>query len=754
MRFSDRPLRVPEPGFGRKTACVLLATLLFWSPALGYPLAARAQDGEYLPTEVELDLGGLGARDLERRDGPDLPDHERLDRVPNEPAPGATPIALPGGEQGASAVTPQAISLPNAEGSIEGMGESFSPVLSSGTATFSVPIAVAPGRAGVQPSLSLGYSTTGGNGPVGFGWSLGVPMIHRQTDRGVPRYVDAPSWHREEDRFIYNGGQELVPVDAAAAAALDASADPSADAAAVPADVAGWQQYRARVEGGFMRFFRAPDSRRWVVQSKDGTRFDFGPLASGPLEAVQASAHALEADPGGSGDVFGWALTRMTDAHGSSVFYLYDTDDARSYVTDVYYVSPHACAATGPACTAPLSQYGARVRLVYEARPDVFAGYTAGWRVGTARRLARVEVTAWNDASHERTLVRRYHLRYHADRFHSLLASVQVEGRPDALDGSAGARVGDARVSERALGDRVVGALLPPMRFRYSALGGDGPTSPPVPGFGGISSRVRAVASSPPHSADEARADLFDVNSDGLPDLVVTDPARYRTPEGGPAVGVFFNGFTGRRAEPAGAAATFSDAVPMAVDPALAAVLNLNNLNVVPMDIDGDGRGDLLHMPRFRTYGWWAPTRRGADVVSPADQGWAWTYAQIALPPGDTDPRIDLGRDGAHIRVLDVNGDHLVDVVRTTGTAIQTWLNLGWLPGGDGRFGSYEWTGTAYALSTAPYESCLVHAGLPVDFENPEVRLADMNGDGLQDLVQVRRGRVVYWPGRGDGTFG
>jgi hypothetical protein len=30
------------------------------------------------------------------------------------------------------------------------MGESFSPVLSSGTGTFSVPIAVTPGRAGVR----------------------------------------------------------------------------------------------------------------------------------------------------------------------------------------------------------------------------------------------------------------------------------------------------------------------------------------------------------------------------------------------------------------------------------------------------------------------------------------------------------------------------------------------------------------------------------------------------------------------------
>ncbi|MCA9615932.1 MAG: hypothetical protein KC586_24420, partial [Myxococcales bacterium] len=93
-----------------------------------------------------------------------------------------------------SAVTPSALSLPSAEGSIEGMGESFSPVLSSGAATFSVPVALPSGRAGVQPSLGLSYGSTNGNGPVGFGWGFSVPMIVRQSDRGLPRYVDEPAW--------------------------------------------------------------------------------------------------------------------------------------------------------------------------------------------------------------------------------------------------------------------------------------------------------------------------------------------------------------------------------------------------------------------------------------------------------------------------------------------------------------------------------------------------------------------------------
>ncbi|MCA9609791.1 MAG: hypothetical protein KC619_29535, partial [Myxococcales bacterium] len=763
MRFDDRPLpRRPRSGW-TKALATALATFLAWSPILAY--AQEDPPPAYVETEVDVDLGEgvdleVGAEDAPSAEGADLDA-----RPATEPDPSGTPIALPSTEEGGSGVTPQSISLPDAEGSVEGMGESFSPVLSSGTATFSVPIAVAPGRHGVQPSLALSYATTGGNGPVGFGWGLGAPFISRQTDRGLPRYVDVHGrWHAEEDRFIYNGGQELVPVDNGTMATVDAYlADSASDSAAtLPSGVDGtWQQYRARVEGGFMRFFRSPDYERWVVQSTDGTRFEFGLLADGAPEAVGASANGVERDPEvvGTGGIYRWCLTRMSDAHGSTVYYVYAQDEGHAYLSDIYYVSPAACAlgtvSARRTCDEALAGYGARVHLAYEPREDVFAGYVSGWRIAIAQRLSRIDVSAYDDTAGVRTRVRRYHLTYDPLSFHSLLTQVQVEGRPQSCD--AGYCVGNTSIGETS---NAAGERLPPMTFEYTHLPTGGTASEAVPGFGGIHTTVRTVTNSPPHSVDEARSDLFDVNSDGLPDLVVTDPARYRTSDGRPAVGVFFNGFTGRRGTPAGATASFSDAVPMAIPYGLDTVMSLGNANVVPMDIDGDGRGDLLHMPRLRDYGWWSATRRGVDEVNVGDQGWEWTYANVRLPADDTDPRIDLGRDAQHIRVLDVNNDHLIDVVRTTGTVMQTWVNLGWLPGGEGRFGSYRYlaAGTAGSstveLSTEPFESCLLQGGTPVDFEDPEVRLGDMNGDGLQDIVQMRRGRVIYWPGRGEGVFG
>ena len=44
--------------------------------------------------------------------------------------------------------------------------------VSGGTATYSLPLEIPPGRKGMAPDLDLNYSSKGGNGVLGVGWSL------------------------------------------------------------------------------------------------------------------------------------------------------------------------------------------------------------------------------------------------------------------------------------------------------------------------------------------------------------------------------------------------------------------------------------------------------------------------------------------------------------------------------------------------------------------------------------------------------
>src|SRR5687767_9852081 len=93
------------------------------------------------------------------------------------------------------------VSLPKGGGAIRGVGEKFSANPVTGTGSMTIPIATSPSRSGFGPELRLAYDSGSGNGPFGFGWSLGLPAITRKTDDGLPRYDD----RSESDVYIISG---------------------------------------------------------------------------------------------------------------------------------------------------------------------------------------------------------------------------------------------------------------------------------------------------------------------------------------------------------------------------------------------------------------------------------------------------------------------------------------------------------------------------------------------------------------------
>jgi RHS repeat-associated protein len=662
--------------------------------------------------------------------------------TPGAPTPNPDSLAVGGDKTGVSS---QAISVPQGAGKIQGMGESFSTQLSTGVANFSVPFALVPARGHAQPSLSLSYSSASGHGVAGVGWDVGVPFIARQTDRGLPRYSDPPqgaAWQPTQDRFVFNGGHELVPICLPQGGSCN---DGTGSSAVLPNEVMpvwsdGWQYFRPRVEGSFLRFFWSPDHRTWRVQSKSGETMELG----APLD-TSGDTSALESDPLNPQHIFRWDLARQYDAQGNAnpqsglpspvnvIVYRYLQDGAMAYLSDVYDTSPVA----NPTA-APLSAYAHHVHLAYERRPDATFSFRRGWQTSQSLRLTGVDVTSFNDNTGARELVRRYHLAYDPAFHMSLLASVQTEGRC----GSTGTAAASTAENSSGLLPATSCPALPPMTFGYQHVTPfriDGSAaSADLPGYEGFDERPIAMSSSPPNSIDENLTDLFDINSDGLPDVVVTFPGQDSTFP-------FFINSSQR-----GIADSFSTSKlgVVGVLGATSTDINLVNDNVAALDVDGDGTIDWVHQPAPKSYA----------IYSPQFLGGGWSMVGRVVPTSAfQDPRLDLGEDTPDINVLDANGDGLVDVVRATGTEMQTFFALGRYPNGDGNFGSATWTGARSAdLSLTFVPSCvpLVAPGVPVRFSDSTIRLADMNGDGLTDIVYVQQGDIRYWPGRGDGSWG
>jgi hypothetical protein len=90
-----------------------------------------------------------------------------------------------------SNVVQNVLSLPKGGGAIKGIGETFQPNLFSGTGNHTIPLAISPGRNGMEPKLALEYSSGNGNGLFGLGWQLPMPRITRKTEKGLPNTTAA-----------------------------------------------------------------------------------------------------------------------------------------------------------------------------------------------------------------------------------------------------------------------------------------------------------------------------------------------------------------------------------------------------------------------------------------------------------------------------------------------------------------------------------------------------------------------------------
>lgn len=96
-----------------------------------------------------------------------------------------------------------------------------------------------------------------------------------------------------------------------------------------------------------------------------------------------------------------------------------------------------------------------------------------------------------------------------------------------------------------------------------------------------------------------------------------------------------------------------------------------------------------------------------------------------------------FGFDDPEVKLVDLNGDGITDALRS-GSRMECFFNdpeEGW--------------------NEAVFKRRRSFDQFPdVNLSDPRIRLADMTGDGLQDIVYIRQNSVSYWPNRGYGKWG
>ncbi len=278
----------------------------------------------------------------------------------------------------------------------------------TGAMTYEVPFQLPPARGAAQPGLSLHYTSGGGVGEAGVGWSLDLPAIERAPLAGAPKYRDpASDTPADEDRYTY-GGRPLTFLCIVGTTPCSSAAE--ADVAGPgPAWANGYRHYRLQVEGSFERFFQKPDRKTWIVQRRGGEILEFG----APLTKPNVSPPSYDVSAGTT-SVFRWNLVRQRDLHGEFNTIIYSwagTAPERQYLRDIYY------SAGGFGNT--LDNFAYHVELSWELPTFRQIDYTPVDRRRWFRRLRRVAVF-------EQDVAQRCEPRARSRIHHGLLPSSHV----------------------------------------------------------------------------------------------------------------------------------------------------------------------------------------------------------------------------------------------------------------------------------------------------------------------------------------
>ncbi|BEV16225.1 hypothetical protein HBDW_30130 [Herbaspirillum sp. DW155] len=228
-------------------------------------------------------------------------------------------------------------------------------VSESGGATYTIPIQMPPGGGGMEPKLTLNYSSQANNGLLGVGWSLGglggisrCPRTMAQDGaRGAVNYD-------LNDRYCLDG-QWLIAISGA--------------------NGGDGTEYRTERESfaKIVSYGSTGNGPAWFkVWTKSGQIMSYGATSDSSIKALGKVAVRF------------WALNRIEDTVGNyqAVSYYQDGSTGEFYPAAIDYTGSSK-AATPPKNT---------VQFVYEGRGDVTTSYMAGSLIKNTVKLTQIKM--------------------------------------------------------------------------------------------------------------------------------------------------------------------------------------------------------------------------------------------------------------------------------------------------------------------------------------------------------------------------
>ncbi|MEO8671008.1 MAG: RHS repeat-associated core domain-containing protein [Tahibacter sp.] len=475
-----------------------------------------------------------------------------------------------------------------------------------GEATYRIPLALAPGRQGIEPALALLYHSGGDNGHLGVGWSLeGLSQIARcgatPMRDGASRAIQ---WDATDNLCI--DGEKLLLISGTA----------QTDGAVYATER---ESFRKVVGVG-------TPHRGFRVNLPDGKIATYG--ITPECGTTCTASVPVHAPPNGLTQVDrAWNLASLSDRFGNWMRIewgrRHPTSDpalaesaAATYAAEDY---PVAIRYTGHDGTPALSPQRT-VTFTYTDRTDDEAGYNRGVQSMLSKRLSKITSTIAGVGTY-----REYRLAYHASvaSQRSLLGSVTECG-----------------------GD---GACLPATTFTWQeaprVFGSNQREDTPIVAGNGKPLQARRKLG--------AGLLMADVNGDGRDDIVyvkgATDTTRtWRIALAYPTDGASLNG--GAPALPACAVSTGT--YRCEIDTGIAAP---SEVSAQVLDYNGDGRSDLLLIDNRadQTLTTWKVLQSGGN---------GFTVINTFVTDHPFTDGISYER-GKRVHLADMNGDGRADLV-------------------------------------------------------------------------------------------